>query len=162
MTEHILNDAELWPDGIPDSWPEEIPDPDGTVPRAYARDCAVETGPGELPGPVPSPGSLDRIRLWWVQTVVPAATAVAAKQGTLADSQPPTFRQARARHHECAGHYTNRFGRGQRVAYGYLHMATVKPALNYLEWATESELRAAIHILLAAAAWVLLLWAGLL
>lgn len=139
---------------------EGTPAPEDTAPRAHARDCAVETGTGELPAEVPSPGSLDQIRLWATQTLVPFFTTLAEKQGTLADSQPMTFRQARAWHHECAGHYTNGFVRAQRLAYGYLHMALVKPALNYIEWATESELRAAIHVLLALAVWFGLLLAG--
>ena len=156
MTERILDDTDIWPEL------EGTPPAEDTIPRAHARDCAVETGTGELPGEVPSPGSLDRIRFWWTQTLVPAITTAAEKKGTLADSQPPTFRQARARHHECAGHYTSGLARGQRLAYGYLHMATVKPALNYLEWATESELRAVMHVLLGVAVWVGLWLAGLL
>lgn len=130
------------------------------LPRPRTRKGTAGTGPGELPREVPPPGSLDRIRLWATQTLAPAITTIAARQGTLADSQPPTFRQARARHHECAGHYTNWLARGQRLVYGYLHMALIKPALNYAEWATESELRAVIHVLLAAAVWLGLLLGG--
>src|SRR4051794_1967719 len=114
-----------------------VPGAEVAVPRAHARDCAVETGPGELPGPVPSPVSLpSRARLWAVQTVqtlVPAVTTMAAKKDSLAQAQPPTFAGALRRHHECASHYDSRLAGGGRLLYGYVHIATVKPVLNYLE-----------------------------
>jgi hypothetical protein len=154
MIERTLDDREAW-SGLEEPPGGEVPAArDSLRSRARAREAAR---PGS---PVSFPGSLDRARLWLTQTLVPAITAVAEKQGTLADSQPPTFRQARARHKECAGHYTSSPAQAQRMAYGYLHMALIKAPLNYIEWATDSELRAVIHVALGLAAWLGLLLGG--
>jgi hypothetical protein len=141
-------------DWVEQSWGTDLtPAPKGTVPRAHARDCAVETGTGEVAVPVPSPVSLPgRARDW--------AVSLAEKKGSLAQSQPPTFAGALRRHHECAGHYDSRLAGGGRLLYGYVHTVTVKPVLNYLEWATDSPLSLIIHVLIGVAVWRLLLLGG--
>ena len=68
-------------------------------------------------------------------------------------SRPPSGRPAPGTTN-APGTTPTRCLRNQRLVYGYLHMATVKPALNYIEWATESELRAVIHVLIAVAIWL--------
>lgn len=61
---------------------------------------------------------------------------------TLLTSQPPTFIQAHTRMHECSRYFQSGFFRWPRLAWGYVHLLVVKPALNGLEWVTESPARA--------------------
>jgi hypothetical protein len=149
-------------DWLEQAWGNDpIPAPGTGAPRAHARDCAVETGPGELPQPVPSLSSLTgQARLWATQRLVPAVTTAAEKKGTLLHAQPPTFAQALARHRQCAAHYDNRLAGGGRMLFGYVHTLTVKPALNYLEWATASPLSLVIHALIGGVVWAALLAGG--
>src|SRR5262249_33430664 len=68
------------------------------------RACATSVAPDELP----SPGVVtDGIRRAW-QVASLTGTFMAGmlnKPGSLVHAQPPTFAQARDRHHECAGHF---------------------------------------------------------
>ena len=59
--------------------------------------------------------------------VVSSAAAVLDKPGSLAHSQPPTFRQARDRHHECARHYEALILRWPRLPWGYFHLLVIMP-----------------------------------
>jgi hypothetical protein len=68
------------------------------------------------------------------------------RPGTLADAQPPTFRQARDYHHRCAGEFNALLFSVPRIVWGYLHMTLVKPVLNLAEWVTESPLRCAVAV----------------
>lgn len=81
------------------------------------------------------------------------AVAILDKPGSLAHSQPPTFAQARDRHHECAGHFSAPVLRWLRLTWGYAHLLLLKPALNLAEWITESPARLFITAALAAAVW---------
>jgi hypothetical protein len=137
-----------------------VPGAADAVPRAHARDCAVETGPGEIAVPVPSPVSPPARARDWAARQRARAVSLAEKKGSLAQSQPPTFEGALRRHHECAGHYDSRLVGGGRLLYGYVHTVTVKPVLNYLEWATDSPLSLTLHALLGVAVWLGLLWGG--
>jgi hypothetical protein len=69
-------------------------------------------------------------------------------------SQPPTFRQARDRHHECAGHFGTPVLRWLRLMWGYLHLLAVKPVLNLAEWVTESPARFFVAIAILAVLWI--------
>jgi hypothetical protein len=79
--------------------------------------------------------------------------ALLDRPGSLVHSQPPTFRQARDRHHECACHYRHPLLRWQRLLYGYFHLLVIKPALNLAEWVTESQARFVVAALIVAAVW---------
>jgi hypothetical protein len=128
--------------------------------RAHARASAMDLEPGEVLPQVPSlPPRTERARVRAAQ-VIGGTTAVLEKPGTLMHAQPPTFRQAQLRHHECAGHYAHPLARAPRVAYGYGHMLCIKAPLNYVEWATDSPLRGTIHALLGLAVWLGLLLGG--
>jgi hypothetical protein len=84
------------------------------------------------------------------------ASGVAALDtaGSLADAHPPTFRQARARHHECAGWFkTWPFVGWLRLAWGYAHLAVIKPALNLAEWITETPSRFFTALIIGAVIW---------
>jgi len=76
------------------------------------------------------------------------------KPGSLYFSQPPTFAQARDRHHECAGHFGSPLLQLARLAWGYLHLLIVKPVLNLTEWITESPARFFIALILGAVIWI--------
>ena len=80
--------------------------------------------------------------------------ALLDRPGSLIHSQPPTFKQSRDRHHECAGHYEALILRWPRLLWGYFHLLIVKPLLNGLEWVTESPLRFLVAIALAAVIWI--------
>ena len=81
-----------------------------------------------------------------LRRVITSAGAFFDRSDSLADSQPHTFRQARAWHHRCAGEFNALLLRWPRLAFGYLHMAVVKPALNLAEWVTESPVRCVIAL----------------
>lgn len=76
------------------------------------------------------------------------------RAGSLSDAQPPTFRQAREWHHRCAGHYQAAIIRWPRLAWGYVHLLTVMPALRFAEWVTASPARYAVAAALLAVAWI--------
>jgi len=149
------------------AWPEE--DREAAADRtarptrapAWARTSAVDSGPGEVLRVVPSlpAGKPSRVRARIGKAQAARATLL-EKQGTLLHSQPPTFIQAHTRHQESAAHFRNRGLAGQRMAYGWFHLTVIKPSLNYAEWATESELRLIIHVLLGLAVWLGLLLGG--
>jgi hypothetical protein len=82
-----------------------------------------------------------------------AAIAAADRAGSLGDAQPPTLRQARDWHHRCAGHYEALILRWPRLAWGYVHLLLVKPALNAAEWVTASPIRSAVVLAVFAAFW---------
>jgi hypothetical protein len=66
----------------------------------------------------------------------------------LVDCQPPTFRQARAQCRKGAARLMPGLPRWLLYGWCYLHLLTVKPALNVTEWVTESPLRAAVAIVI--------------
>ena len=146
---------------MPDEEVDRHEDP--TRVRAHARVCAVDFEPGEVPE-VPSLPSAYARAYATVLAWQAAAQAFCAKAGehpgTLLHAQPPTFHQAHVRHRECAGHYGHPAARTPRLAYGYAHLVFVKAPLNYAEWATDSPLRGAIHVLLGLAVWLGLLLGG--
>jgi hypothetical protein len=80
--------------------------------------------------------------------------AAVDRAGSLGDAQPPTLRQARAELHRCAGHYQAAFVRWPRLAWGYVHLLIIKPALNGLEWVTFSPARLAVALAVVAAIWL--------
>ena len=116
------------------------------------RACATSVTPGELP----SPGVVtDSIRRAW-QVASLTATFLAGmlnKPGSLVHAQPPTFAQARDRHHECAGHFGSPLLKLLRLAWGYVHLLILKPALNLAEWLTESPARFTVALALSAVIW---------
>jgi hypothetical protein len=75
------------------------------------------------------------------------------RAGSLPDAQPPTLRQARAEHHRCAGHYQAALLRWPRLAWGYVHLLVIKPALNGFEWVTFSPARSLVAVALLCAFW---------
>lgn len=81
------------------------------------------------------------------------AAELADRPGSLVHAQPPTFVQARVRHHERARKHQAPALRYPLLVYGYMHLVLVKSALNFLEWVTETPLRAA-----AAAVLILLVY----
>jgi hypothetical protein len=77
--------------------------------------------------------------------------AMLDRPGSLAHAQPPTFRQARDRCHECAGHFQAGLLRWPRFAWGYLHLLVIMPALYLAVWVTESPARFIVTALIIAA-----------
>lgn len=75
------------------------------------------------------------------------------RRGSLFDAQPPTFRQARTRHHECADHFQAGLLRWPRYVWGYFHLLIVKPLLNLAEWVTESPARFFVAVIIVAVIW---------
>lgn len=118
------------------------PGPAAEVPRPQAR-AAREKPAVSLPAPV-----TERAR-----KAGASLSAALSHPSSLAHSQPPTFAQARTRHHEDAGHLRAPLLRWLRLAWGYFHWLAVKPPLNALEWVTETPSRFA-----AAAAVAVLFW----
>jgi hypothetical protein len=68
-------------------------------------------------------------------------------------AQPPTFRQARDRHHECASHFEAALLRYPRYLWGYFHLLIIMPALYLVVWVTESPARFFVTAALAAIIW---------
>lgn len=89
-----------------------------------------------------------------LKTVTQRATALLDRPGSLVHAQPPTFRQARDRHHECAAHFQAGALRWPRLAWGYLHLLVIKPALNLAEWVTESPARLAVTAAIIGVVWI--------
>lgn len=83
-----------------------------------------------------------------------SSAALLDKPGSLVHSQPPTFRQARDRHHECAHHFEAALLRYPRLLWGYLHLLTIKPALNLAEWITETPARFFVALIVAIVIWI--------
>ena len=79
--------------------------------------------------------------------------ALLDKPGSLVHSQPPTFKQSRDRHHECAGHYGHSAVRWPRLLWGYFHLLVIMPVLYLVVWVTESPARFFITAILAAVIW---------
>lgn len=129
------------------SFPEDEHDPDPTA-EARAR--------GQEDATVPASVALDAVTQGAraVRGVLVSGAAVLDRPGSLIHAQPPTFAQARERHHQCAGHYQAALMRWPRLAWGYAHLLAVKPALNLAEWLTESPARLAVALAVAAAVWL--------
>lgn len=104
-----------------------------------------------LPSALPSTAVTERVRQ--AGAVASRAADALTRPGTLLHAQPPTFRQAHDRHKECADWFRSPVLRWLRRAWGWFHLLVIKPALNGLEWVTESPLRAAIAVALTAAVW---------
>lgn len=83
-----------------------------------------------------------------------SGAALLDKPGSLVHSQPPTFRQARDRHHECAGHFNAPVLRYPRYIWGYFHLLVIKPALNLAEWITETPARFFPALIIAIVIWI--------
>jgi len=106
-------------------------------PNGQKRACASSVTPDGLPSPGVVTDSIRRT----ARTLALAArfgAGMANKPGSLYLAQPPSFAQARDRHHECAGHFGSPLLKLLRLAWGYVHLLTVKPVLNYAEVATSS------------------------
>jgi hypothetical protein len=74
---------------------------------------------------------------------------------SLVHHHPPTFARARERHHEAARrHTTVPLFAGLRLTWGYLHLLLIKPALNLLEWVTETPLRLSAVVILCVIIWI--------
>jgi hypothetical protein len=69
-----------------------------------------------------------------------AALTALDRAGSLPDAQPKTMRQAWTWHRRCAAHCATVL-RWPRQLWGAVHVTTVKPALNFAEWITESPIR---------------------
>lgn len=135
----------------------DSPDPGSIAQvRAPARSSQVGEPSTSLPEilaelPLPEQGRPD---------LTDRLTALLDKPGTLLHARPLSFRQAYARHAECAAHYANPVAGWGRMLFGWIHLVCVKPALNYLEWATDAPLRLSIHVVLGVAVWAALLLGG--
>jgi hypothetical protein len=123
------------------------PDPGILCPQARAHASSV---------PLPSKTSLQAVteRVRQAGDLASKAAGLLDKPGALAHSQPPSFRQARDRHHECAEHFSSAVLRGARLAWGYWHLL-VKAVLNGLEWVLESPLRFAVAALIVTVIFVI-------
>jgi hypothetical protein len=139
-------------EGSPGTSPELRSTAQTHAPARSIRPPAPSTSPAEAVA-APEFGA-------WLTGAVEWLTGVLDKPGTLLHAGPPSFRQAHARHVECASHHQWAVARSGRLLFGYIHLACVKPALNYLEWATDSPLRLTIHVLLGVAVWLTLLLGG--
>ena len=133
------------------------------------REAVREGSPPEILPPTPEAESAQRVR----SVAQPASIAVQAvtdsaqaarrflvsvpasldRRGSLFDAQPPTFRQARTRHHECADHFQAGLLRWPRYVWGYFHLLIVKPLLNLAEWVTESPARFFVAVIIVAVIW---------
>jgi hypothetical protein len=119
--------------------------------RARAREDTPPPPPIAFQAVTESARAARRLLASWQAS----GAAALDRQGSLADAQPPTFRQARDRHHECAGHLgTWAFLRVLRLAWGYFHLLVIKPALNAAEWVTETPARFFITCAVAAVIWI--------
>lgn len=83
-----------------------------------------------------------------------SAVKILDRPGSLGDAQPPSFRQARDWHHQCAGHYEALIMRWPRLLWGYVHLLAVKPALNFAEWVTASPVRFAVAVAVGVIIWL--------
>jgi hypothetical protein len=83
------------------------------------------------------------------------ASALAAfdKPGSLFGARPATFQEARAWHHQCAGHYEAALLRWPRLVWGYVHLLVVMPALRAAEWVTGSPARLFVTLAVTAVIW---------
>jgi hypothetical protein len=125
---------------------------EGSDTLARTRMGALNLAPAEVPSLPSFPSRQERAQS--------RLAGLASQPGTLLHAQPMTFRQAHARHRECAGHYQHPAAAGLRQAYGWLHMAFIKAPLNYLEWATQSPLGGLIHVLLGLGVYLALRLGG--
>jgi hypothetical protein len=82
------------------------------------------------------------------------AAELADRPGSLVHAQPPTFVQARVRHHAAARQHGAPLLRALRLTYGYLHMVLVKSVLNAIEWVTETPLRVLVTAVLVLIIWL--------
>jgi hypothetical protein len=116
--------------------------------RGEGRTCATSVA---LPVAAALTAVTERVRK--AGQVMAAAAAVLDKPGSLVHSQPPTFRQAQDRHHECARHYGHSAIRWSRLLLGYFHLLVIMPALYLAVWVTESPARFLVAAALTAAVW---------
>lgn len=75
-----------------------------------------------------------------------ARIAAINRTTSLPDEQVKTLRQAWAWHRRCAAHYAAGLLRWPRQLWGAVHVTTVKPALNFAEWLTESPARCLVAL----------------
>ena len=113
--------------------------------RAYARASVTPPASVALQAVTDGAQAAQRLAL--------SAVALLDRPGSLIDAQPPTFRQARDRHHECAGHFQAALLRWPRYAWGYVHLVFVKPVLNLAEWITESPARFTVALAIGVVIW---------
>lgn len=76
------------------------------------------------------------------------------RPGSLVHAQPPTLARAREQHHEAAARHNGALLRCLRLAWGYFHLLLVKPALNGLEWATETPARFTVAVIIGLVVWL--------
>lgn len=82
-----------------------------------------------------------------------SGAALLDKPGSLVHAQPPTFRQAQDRHHECASHFEALLLKVPRYAWGYFHLLIIMPALYLVVWVTESPARFFVTAAVIAIIW---------
>ena len=126
---------------------------DSPMPEITAESGACARAIVTPPAPPASGPVTDRARV--VRQAAGRVTAWLDRPGSLVHAQPSTLAEARVRHHEAAGRHNIwpalRIG---RLVYGYLHLLLIKPALNFLEWVTETPLRLAAAVILGAVIWI--------
>jgi hypothetical protein len=83
-----------------------------------------------------------------------SAVTALDRPGSLFDVRPPTLKELRGWHHECAGHYDALLLSAPRRVWAYVHLAIVM-VLRGVEWITGSPIR-----LVVAAAVATLIWYG--
>ena len=116
--------------------------------RGAGRTCATSITP---PSATARGAVTQRVRA--AGQAASRAGALLDRPGSLVHSQPPTFRQARDRHHECAGHYRHPLLHLPRLLWGYFHLLVVMPVLYLAVWLTESPARFFIAAAVAASVW---------
>lgn len=129
----------------PDAKPETL--------RRQARTRAISVA---LPPETASATALDSVteRVRQAGEIASKAAALLDRPGSLAHSQPPTFRQAWDRQMECARHYGTPAVRWLRALWGAVHVLLVKPGLNLAEWVCESPARFVTALAILAAIWI--------
>jgi hypothetical protein len=75
------------------------------------------------------------------------------RPGSLVHAQPPTFAQARERHHEAANRHGTTLFRHLRLVYGYFHLIVIKSSLNGLEWVSETPVLLLLAVIIGLVVW---------
>jgi len=139
---------------------EGSPLPAALVPESTAETRACARGSLALPARTASQPVTERARAAG-QAAARAAergSVLAARYldrpGSLVHAQPPTLARAREQHHEAAARHAVPVLRFLRLAWGYFHLLLVKPALNGLEWATETPARFTVAVIIGLVVWL--------
>lgn len=82
-----------------------------------------------------------------------SVTALLDRPESLFDTRPPSFREVRAWHRQCAVHYSAGLIRWPRQLWAFIHLFVIMPALRAAEWVTASPARFAVALAVALVVW---------